>query len=135
MNGHQLWQRDLQHILGWSAVPARRSDILPINVWVGEEGAVLTAAVAGVTPDSLDISVQGESLTVRGRRQNPGFAATDEVTVHRRERPAGEFVRTVQLPFRVDAEKVVARYNEGFLQLTLPRAAADRPQRIAIKAA
>lgn len=132
-------QHDVHNLFNWSAprgVAVRSSaEVLPINVFVGEEGAVLRAALAGVDASSLDLSVLGETLTVRGRRHSSGIAELGGVTAHRRERTVGEFARTVQLPFRVDAEKVVAQYHRGVLELTLPRAAADKPQRIAIKAA
>jgi HSP20 family protein len=51
----------------------------------------------------------------------------------RRERPAHAFTRTLRLPFRVESEKVTAEYKNGILSLSLPRAEAEKPQRIQIK--
>jgi HSP20 family protein len=53
---------------------------------------------------------------------------------HRRERGFGEFNRTVQLPFAINKEKVEATVQSGVLQVTLPRAEAEKPRQISIKA-
>ena len=58
-----------------------------------------------------------------------------DVKWHRRERAYGSFARTVQLPFRVDPEKVQARYTNGILEIELERLEADRPKKIQIRAA
>jgi HSP20 family protein len=52
--------------------------------------------------------------------------------VHRRERAQGPFARTIALPFRVDAEKVAARFDRGVLTLTLPRPEADKPRQVKV---
>jgi HSP20 family protein len=103
-----------------------------MNIWTGEEGAMLTAMLPGVTPETLDISVLGQTLTLRGRRE--ALPLKQDEAYHRRERPHGEFSRTVELPFRVDAQKVVAQFKDGVLELMLPRAAEDKPRRITVKA-
>lgn len=103
-----------------------------VNVWTNEEAAWVTAVVPGVAADSLDISVIGETLMLRGQRKP--VALKDGEAYHRRERPTGAFARSVQLPFRVDAHKVVAQCKHGVLEVMLPRAAEDKPKRIAIKA-
>jgi HSP20 family protein len=53
--------------------------------------------------------------------------------VRRRERFAGEFSRTVELPFEVDTEQVEARYARGIVEIRVPRAAADRPRKIEVQ--
>jgi HSP20 family protein len=56
-----------------------------------------------------------------------------EVSYHRRERNYGSFSQTVQLPFMVDTNKVEAKFTNGVLLITLPRAEADKPKKIEIK--
>jgi HSP20 family protein len=75
-------------------------------MWANEEHVVLTAELPGVDPDSLDISVVGDTVTLAGRRDLD--AGGDEARYHRHERWHGNFTRTMQLPFRIDAEKVDA---------------------------
>lgn len=108
-----------------------------VNVSTGAEGATLTAYLPGVDPKELDISVVGEVVTLRGRRAGPdaGAGAAEGRIYHRNEREHGEFDRRFELPFRVDAEQVTARYEHGILELTLPRVAEERPRRVAIQGA
>jgi len=51
----------------------------------------------------------------------------------RNQRGSGSFARTVRLPFRIEADKVSAKYERGILQITLPRAEEDKPKKIQIK--
>lgn len=111
----------------------RHHGIAPrVNVWTNDDGALLRALLPGFTQDKLDISVLGDSVTISGER-----GASDHeqgVTYHRREREAGRFSRTLQLPFRVESEAVKAVFKNGVLEVMLPRATADKPKRISVKA-
>src|SRR5258708_32855600 len=108
----------------------QQEEFPPVNVWAGIDGAVVTAEVPGVDPDTLDITVYQDTVTLRGKR-DPEVVG-DDVVVHRQERPHGPFARTVVLPFRVDADNVSARFANGILTLELPRPAADKPRQIKI---
>jgi HSP20 family protein len=105
----------------------------PLNVWVSEDSAVITAELPGVASEDIDVSVVNNTLTIRGSRQ-PEQINEDE-TLHRRERSFGQFSRSIQLPFRVDSERVEAKFKRGILQLTLPRAEQDKPRKITVSAA
>jgi HSP20 family protein len=115
---------------GFSAAAAR--DFPPINIWLGDNSVVVTAELPGVTRDDVNISLQDEVLTLEGARQPP---VQQDVKWHRRERAYGTFARTIQLPFRVDPDKVQARYQNGMLEIELERLEADRPKKIQIRAA
>lgn len=104
-----------------------------INVWTNQDGAVITAELPGVNPDDIDISVVGDTLTLTGLRQAEGLKEGEKY--HRRERGYGKFTRTFQLPFSVEGDKVEARFSKGVLHLSLPRAEAEKPRKIAIKTA
>jgi HSP20 family protein len=104
-----------------------------INVWLSEEGAVVTAELPGVKPEDLDISVVGETLTLTGSRQPEELKEGEKY--HRRERRFGKFTRTFQLPFMVETDKVEAKFDKGILQVFLPRAEAEKPRKIAVKSA
>ena len=128
-------QRDMNRLLagtsrwpGWSTTPSYPA----MNVWTDQDGAVVTAELPGIHPEDLEISVKNDTLTLQGSR------APDEVqegeTYHRRERGSGSFTRSLQLPFQVASDKVAASYQKGVLNITLPRAEADKPKKIAIKA-
>ena len=104
-----------------------------MNVWTNEEGAIVTAELPGIDPEGLHIAVVKNTLTLSGER-TPAELAEGEV-YHRRERGHGKFTRSFQLPFNVEANNVKAVYDKGVLRITLPRAEADKPRKIVVKAA
>lgn len=108
-------------------------DFPAINIWTNEDGAVVTAELPGVTPEDIDISVVGETLTLSGNRQPE--ALNDGGKYHRRERRFGSFSRSFQLPFMVEADDVEAIFENGILHISLPRSEAEKPRKIAVKTA
>ena len=107
-----------------------RTEFPAANVWANPDGALITAQVPGVQPDQLDVTVHQDTVTLRGKRDPEPIEG--EVIVHRRERPYGAFTRTFILPFRVDADRVSARFNRGILTLELPRPESDKPRHVKI---
>lgn len=92
----------------------------------------LRADVPGLTENDVQISVAGNTVTLRGERK---VEVPEGHSVHRRERSAVRFAKSFELPARVDAEKVSATLKHGVLTLTLPRAAEAQPRQIAVNAA
>lgn len=115
----------------WPAEERRRG-FPPVNLWVGEESVVVTAEFPGLGAEDVELTVREATLAIQGKR--PPEAAEEEVAWHRRERAYGDLSRTVELPFRVDPDKVTARFRDGVLEVELGRPAADLPKKIAIKA-
>jgi HSP20 family protein len=106
------------------------SEFPPVNVWVSEDSAIITSELPGLNVEDLDISVVNNTLTIRGARQCEQLVEGE--TLHRRERMYGQFSRSLQLPFKLDSERVKATFKNGVLQLTLPRAEEDKPRKISI---
>jgi len=109
---------------------ARAEEFPPMNIWTGEEGIVVTIMIPGVEEGDVEITLQEDTLTIKGVRR-----PSDEgegVTYHRRERSFGEFARSIVLPYRVDADKADAMFDGGVLGIRLARPEEDRPQRIKI---
>ena len=104
----------------------------PISIWTGEDSAVVTAELPGFAQEDISLTVRDDTLTIEGRREQPSFE--DKVAWHRRERAYGAFSRVVELPFRVDPDKVQARFVNGVLEVELKRPEVDRPRRIQISA-
>jgi HSP20 family protein len=102
-----------------------------INIWTNEDGQFISAEMAGVNPDDIDIDVTGDALSISGERKPD--EVVKEARYHRRERSYGSFSRTIQLPFMVDTSKVEANFKNGVLMISLPRAEADKPKKITIK--
>jgi HSP20 family protein len=101
-----------------------------VNIYAGHDGIALVAELPGVEKDDLEIHAQRDMLTIRGTRRP---AAENEQTYHRRERRSGAFTRTLQLPFRVDPERIEAQLENGVLRLSLSRPEEDKPRRIEIR--
>jgi HSP20 family protein len=116
---------------GLGATTAR--DFPPINIWLGDNSVAVTAELPCVARDDVTISLQEDVLTLEGKREPK--LQQDNVNWQRRERAYGTFSRAVQLPFPVDPEKVQARFDNGILEIELERLEADRPKKIAIRAA
>ena len=113
--------------------PRVAADFPAINIWANEDGLVVTAELPGMNPDDIDISVVNETLTLSGLRQPDELQDGDKY--HRRERRQGKFNRTFQLPFAIEADKVDAIFENGVLHISLPRAEAEKPKKITVKAA
>ena len=128
-------RRDMNRLFESSLpnVQRRRAPTFPaINVWTNDrEGVVVTAELPGVNPDDIDISVTADTMTLSGERRAEEMA--ESAKYHRQERTYGKFSRTFQLPFTVDRDKVEAAVNNGVLQISLPRAAAEKPKQIAVQ--
>lgn len=103
----------------------------PMNIWENEAGEVVSAEMPGVHIEDIDLSVEGDTLTISGVRSLDQLP--EAAHYHRRERRAGEFRRSIRLPFPVDVEQIKASFNDGILTITLPRAEAEKPKKISIK--
>jgi HSP20 family protein len=123
-------QNEMNRVFSGFAPTTR--DFPPINIWLGENSVVVTGELAGVTRDDVTINLQEDVLTLEGARRP---TQQQDVNWQRRERAYGTFSRVVQLPYRVDPEKVQARYDNGILEIELQRLEADRPKKIEIRAA
>ena len=106
-------QREMEQMFD-TFFPRRRRwmevEFPPLNIWSNSEQAVVTAELPGINPDELELSVRSSNCL---RAANI----------------------SLQLPFAIDAVKVEAHYEIGVLTITLPRAEADKPKRIAVHAA
>ena len=100
-----------------------------VNVYAGRDGVAVVAELPGVEPGDLEVHARQDVLTIAGSRRP---AAEDTQAYHRRERRGGAFSRTIQLPFRVDPERVEAQLENGVLRLSLQRPEEDKPRRIAV---
>jgi HSP20 family protein len=121
----------------WSALPTfdDRGDWPQwpaIDVAEDEHNFTLRADVPGLGPDDVEVEVLGDTLTIRGQRQDEW--SDDGRGVKRRERRCGSFVRTITLPPYVDPEKVQAKYDKGTVSITLPKVPGKGPKRVNVTA-
>lgn len=100
----------------------------PINLSDDGTNYLVTAEVPGADKASLEVTVLGDQLTIKGSRK----VEVANASYHRRERDSGSFQRTLTLPEAVDAERIRASYEEGVLRVELPRLPAAQPKKIQI---
>lgn len=112
---------------------ARRVQVYPpMNLYDAGDRYVLTAQLPGITSGEIELTITGETLTLRGERKRPEGIRED--SYRRQERPMGRWSRTVTLPDRVDNDQVSASFAGGILTINLPKAAEARPRHIAVTA-
>jgi HSP20 family protein len=108
-------------------------DFPPVNIFDDDEGVVVMAEIPGTGPESLNVSGQSHTLTIKGERKRETVG--ESAGYHRRERPFGEFSRSVQLPDDLDLDKAAASYEAGMLTVKVPKAESAKPRQIAVKPA
>ncbi|MPZ13139.1 MAG: Hsp20 family protein [Chloroflexi bacterium] len=106
---------------------------LSVDVYETDDEVVVTAPVPGVKPEDIDVSIQGNSLSIKGETKMERDVS--EENFYRRERRYGKFGRQIMLPTVVQSERAEARFENGVLTLHMPKAEEVRPRKIQIKAA
>ena len=105
----------------------------PVNIFDAGDGVAVIAEVPGIDPSSINVAGQGNTLTIAGERQRE--TSTEASGYHRRERPFGEFSRSIQLPEQLDLDKAAASYEAGMLIIRVPKAETAKPRQISVKPA
>ena len=117
-----------QQFFGVNGTTARPA-AMPMDAYRSGNEYVVQFDLPGVAPDSIDLDVERNVLTVKAER-GPGFGEGDEVQVA--ERPRGTFSRQLFLGDTLDAEHVQANYDAGVLTLRVPIAEQAKPRKISI---
>ncbi len=103
----------------------------PINVYDDGESFIVRAEVPGADPKAMDVTVTGDTLTIRGERT--AAELPEGASYHRRELNTGHFRRALTLPEQVDNTEVLASYQSGILEIRMPRAEQAKQRKIEIK--
>ena len=103
-----------------------------VNLYDSGDVYLLTAELPGMAPEELELSITGETLTLRGERKRPQGIADE--SYRRQERQFGRWARTVTLPERVDGAGVSAGFANGILTVSLPKAEEAKPRHITVAA-
>ncbi|HEX6717765.1 MAG TPA: Hsp20/alpha crystallin family protein [Pyrinomonadaceae bacterium] len=105
-----------------------RADWTPAaDIYETNSGYLIAIDLPGIERESLEIDVDDNRLIVKGTR------TIAESKQHRMERPRGKFLRTFSVPASVDQGKIAAEYQDGVLQLSLPKRSEQKPKKIDIK--
>jgi HSP20 family protein len=102
----------------------------PTDVSEDENSLRITMELPGVDPDDVRLSLENNILTIRGEKKQQAEETNERI--HRFERTYGMFERTFALPNTVDTEKVEARYENGVLYVSIPKAERAKPREIRV---
>ena len=102
-----------------------------VNVAEDDDNLYITAEMPGIDPSDIDLTVEEDSVVIKGERKLEDEG--EDISYHRREREGGSFSRTITLPTRIVADKATAKVKNGVLILTLPKAEEAKPKKIEIK--
>ena len=124
--------RDLDRLFAGNAgSPAGWSPA--IDVQEHENGFAVTAELPGLKAGDVDLKIENGVLSLVGEKTEEKEEGTEGSTRHVIERRYGRFERNFTLPRGVDAEKVTAKFDDGVLTVTVPKAASAKPKKIAIR--
>jgi HSP20 family protein len=124
----RLFEDSFVHPTGWTGGSAETA--LPIDVATTADELVVEAALPGIRPDDVDITVEDGTLTIRGTTASDRQDGEGEYLV--REIRRGMFARSMSLPAGLEADRAVATFDNGVLTLRIPRAEEVKPRQIRI---
>ena len=104
-----------------------------VDIHETNEGFQLMAELPGVKQEDIQVSVEGDTLTLKGERKHETEVKQDQY--HRIERSYGSFERSILLPSVVDATRVKATYKDGVLEVQLPKKEEAKPKEIKVEVA
>lgn len=106
--------------------------LIPHTDMYEEKGKlVVKTELPGINEKDLEVTLEENILTIKAEKKEE---VAEDATHHARERYYGKYVRSISLPFHVEGEKVSATFENGILELQLPRAEELKAKRIEVKA-
>ncbi len=121
---HDVWE---------SSTPVvYRSEFVPrMDMYTDKDDLVIKAEFPGISKDDIDISLESDCLTVKAVKKEEDLP--EGSTSYLCERCFGTYSRSVDLPFPIDADKISATFNNGLLEIKLPKAEEAKAKHIAVK--
>lgn len=102
-----------------------------LDVWQKDDEAIVRAELPGLKAEDIQLTVLRDELTLEGKYNEEELEEGSKYL--QRERLTGEFKRVVKLPFEIENGAIEAKFNEGILEVKLPRSAAEKARKIDIK--
>jgi HSP20 family protein len=136
VSGLLTLQRELERVFdkpfGIDLGPSGRGVFPPVNVFADRDATIIKMEVPGVAPEQVNVEAHGRTLTVSGERED---APPQGGSFHRRERGAGRFSRSLQLPADLDTTRAEATVKHGILTVRIPKKEEAKPRQISVQAA
>jgi HSP20 family protein len=121
---------ELTNRLEWLREEMEPAFLPSLNVWEEGETLKVEVEIPGVKLEDVDVAFNKGELTIKGEKK---VEIKESATLHRRERLAGSFTRTMTVPWEIKADEVSAELKDGILTVTLPKAEAAKPHKVAVK--
>jgi len=99
-----------------------------VDIHEKDKELVLTAEIPGVKEEDVDVEIEDNVLTLRGKKEFE--KETKEDDYHRIERSYGSFYRSFTLPTNVDQDKIEANFDDGLLRITMPKKPELKPKKV-----
>ena len=115
----------------WAGAPEIEAWAVPLDVIQRGDATVVRASVPGVSPEDIDVSLEDNVLTIRGRTAEEYGEEQEPYLM--RERRTGAFHRALRLPESVDPDRVEPRYDHGVLTITIPKVEAKKARQLRIQ--
>lgn len=115
----------------WRPVTFSTSFTPRMDMYEDKEGLVVKAEFPGVKKGDLDISLEGDKLTIKAEKKQE--KAAEDAEFYTCERHFGQYSRSMSLPFHTDAEQISATFKNGLLEIRLPKAEEAKSKHIEVK--
>ena len=125
----RLFEESFVHPLRSELIPWGRSG-LPLDMYETENEVVVKASVPGIKPEELDVTIAGDTLTIKGETKMESEVKRECYLCQ--ERRYGAFSRSVTLPGGLNTDKVDATFENGVLTLHIPKAEEIKPKTIKV---
>jgi HSP20 family protein len=116
----------------WMATDGDKNWMPAIDIFEKKDKFVVKAELPGMKEDDIDVSVIGGTLTISGEKETE--TEVNEEDYYHSERSYGNFMRAVSLPSNVNTDKIEAKYEDGVLEITLPKIAELKPKKVKVAA-
>ena len=102
-----------------------------LDIYEEKDDLVVKTELPGVKHEDLDISLEDGILTVKAEKKQE--ETSEDTTYYTCERHYGKYSRSIKLPFNVESDKISANFENGVLEIRLPKAEEAKPKRIEVK--
>jgi HSP20 family protein len=103
-----------------------------VDVFEKADKFVVKAELPGIKEEDIHVSVVGDTLSIRGEKKTE--TEVKEEDYYRSERSYGSFYRSIPIPSNVNADKISASFEDGVLEVALPKSAKVKPRRLTVSA-
>ncbi len=118
------------HLMGGTPKTNQNLLSIPLDMIEDEGKITIKAAVPGINPEELEVSIENNVLTIKGEHKNEEVSETAKV--FRRENTYGSFSRSIRLSPQLNQEAVEASFKNGFVTITIPKVEEEKPKSLRI---